>query len=267
MPENSIAYTFTFPDCKCQDEVDRAKIYAEHNGLVLKTVEITWDKMKRYTPMLMQHKGEPVHSIEPQIYAAALQAKNDGITRMVIGDGADYVFGGMDKLLSKDWKFDEFVKRYSYNDVTRILKNPVSMVPFFENYRVNADGIDFMSIMNGECTCESYNSYYNAFSTAELEYFDPYEDMVVSGGVDLSRIRNGESKYLIRELFKIRYPNIEIPEKIPMPRAVDYYFQHWTGPKRSEFLENCIDSVPGGNQRWLVYCLEWFLNIYDPVLE
>lgn len=267
MPKGTIAYTFSFPDCRCPDESARAKIYADKNGLELRTVEITWEKMKRYTPLLMQQKGEPVHSIEPQIYAAAMQAHKDGITKMVIGDGADYVFGGMDKLLAKDWAFEEFVKRYSYNDVTRILKNPVSMTPFFEEYRTGESGIDFMRIMNGECTCESYNSYYNALSAAKMPYIDPYEDLIVPGGLDLRRIRNGESKYLVRELFKANYPDLDIPEKIPMPRAVDYYFKHWSGPKRNEFLENCVDSIPGGNQRWLVYCLEWFLNIYDPVLE
>ena len=267
MPKGAVAYTFSFPDCGCPDERERAEIYAKQNGIDLRVVEITWEKMKRYTPILMAHKGEPVHSIEPQIYAAAMQAKEDGMTKMVIGDGADYVFGGMDKLLSKDWTFDEFVRRYSYNDITKILKKPVSMIPFFEKYRRDDNSIDFMQIMNGECTCESYNSYYNAFSTAGLPYVDPYEDMIVRGGIDLCRIRKGESKYIVRELFKERYPDLDVPEKKPMPRAVDYYFKYWNGPKRDEFIEHCINSIPEGNQRWLVYCLEWFLNIYDPVLK
>lgn len=267
MPKGAVAYTFCFPDCGCPDERARAKVYADKNSLELRAVEITWEKMKRYTPVLMHHKGEPVHSIEPQIYAAAMQAQKDGITKMIIGDGADYVFGGMDKLLAKDWTFDEFVKRYSYNDITKILKYPISMDSFFEEYRRGENEIDFMRIMNGECTCESYNSYYNAFSTAGLPYVDPYENMIVSCGLDLHRIRNGESKYLVRELFKVCYPELNIPEKIPMPRAVDYYFKHWAGPRRGEFLEHCVDSIPGGNQRWLVYCLEWFLNMYDPVIE
>lgn len=267
MPRGTVAYTFSFPDCGCPDESERAKVYADKNGLELRTVEITWEKMKRYTPILMQHKGEPVHSIEPQIYAAAMQAQKDGITKMVIGDGADYVFGGMDKLLAKDWTFDEFVKRYSYHDAAKILKNPVSMIPFFEEYRKGENEIDFMAIMNGECTCESYNSYYNALSTAEMPYIDPYENMIVPGGLDLHRIRNGESKYLVRELFKAHYPELSIPEKIPMPRAVDYYFRHWSGPRRSEFVEGCAKNISSGNQRWLIYCLEWFLNIYDPVVD
>lgn len=65
-------------------------------------VDISRDDVKRTLPRIMQHKAAPVHSIEPQIYLAAIQAKSDGINNIVIGDAADYVFYGMDGLLSKD---------------------------------------------------------------------------------------------------------------------------------------------------------------------
>ena len=71
----------------------------------------------------MLSKGGPVHSIEPQIYQGALLAKMDGIDLMVIGDASDYVFGGMDKLLSRDWFFDDFVKRYIYIDPFEALQS------------------------------------------------------------------------------------------------------------------------------------------------
>ena len=48
----------------------------------------------------MTAKCAPVHSIEPQILQAALQAKNDGIEIMFVGESSDLVFGGMDQLLS-----------------------------------------------------------------------------------------------------------------------------------------------------------------------
>ena len=50
----------------------------------------------------MKAKVAPVHSIEPQILQAALQAKADGIEMMFIGESSELIFGGMDGLLSKD---------------------------------------------------------------------------------------------------------------------------------------------------------------------
>ena len=207
----------------------------------------------------MECKGGPVHSIEPQIYLAAVQAKQDGMDAMVIGDGADYVFGGMDKLLSKNWEFDEFMNRYIYINPEQVVKNPYNMAYLFERYRIK-NGIDFVSFLDTVATEESYGSYANAFETAEMAYFDPYACMALDGKLDLNRIRSGESKYLIRELFKIKYPEIDIPEKNPMPRPVDYYFDGWCGPCRDEFREDIIIDNYSGNQKWQLWCMERFLN-------
>ena len=83
--------------------------------------------------------------------------------------------------------------------------------------------------------------------------------------LDLKRIRSGESKYLIRELFKMRYPELPVPEKLPMPRPVDAYFKDWTGPVRPEFREDIDMSRYTGNQKWLIWCLERFLNLIEPL--
>ena len=64
--------------------------------------------------LIMKNKCAPVNSIEPQIYKASIQAMNDGVEIMFVGESSDLVFGGMDKLLSKDWDFDEFMKRYIF---------------------------------------------------------------------------------------------------------------------------------------------------------
>lgn len=62
----------------------------------------------------MRAKAAPVHSIEPQIYAAAMQAKADGIERMIIGESSDLIFGGMDQFLSSEWSYDDFKNRYIF---------------------------------------------------------------------------------------------------------------------------------------------------------
>ncbi len=258
------AYTFRFMDGKLyQDELSRAEYYAQKYKMNLHYVDIDWTAVDLCLDDIMRTKGAPVHSIEPQIYVASRQAKADGVTMMVIGDASDYIFGGMDKLLAKDWDFDEFVNKAIYVNPSSALKSPCPMSYLFERYR-QGNKIDFQKYMSEVTVDESYSSYKNAFASAEMPYVDPYEGLLLNGCLDLNRIRNGESKYLIRELFRHKYPQMRVPEKIPMPRPVDYYFANWDGPKRCEFLDDINMNQMTGNQKWLLYCLERFLNMYDP---
>ncbi|MBR2543505.1 asparagine synthase [Candidatus Saccharibacteria bacterium] len=265
MRPGSHAYTFTNEDSDIYNsDIERAKCYCKKIGLKHHLINIDFDDYKKYTPIVMNYAGSPVHSIEPQIYKAAMQAKKDGVDIMLIGDAADYIFGGMDKLLSKDWKFDEFAKRYILLEPELVLKNPRNIREIFEPYRLGNDMIDFEKfISNGPMAIESYGSYKNAFDAAGLEFCDPYEKLKMPSKLDLKRIRNGESKYLIRELYEIRYPEFTVPDKIPMPRPVDKIFANWEGPIRSEFRKDIPIDQLSGNQKWQLWCAEQFLNAHD----
>ena len=264
MPDGADAYTFRFLGGTYQnDELERAEYYAKYYHLNLHYVDIDWDTVDKNVDALMAHKGAPVHSIEPQLYAAAMQAKSDGITMLVIGDAADYAFGGMDGLLSKNWSYDQYVKRSIYVDPAEVLKDPFDMNYLFERYRLGRNSIDYLRFYDEVVTDESYASYENAFETAEIDFIDPYELIKMAKPLDLGRIRNGDTKYLIRDLFRMKYPETTVPIKQPMPRPVDAYFANWEGPKRKEFREDIDITKYSGNQKWLLYCLERFLNIYD----
>ena len=255
------AYTFRFLGGEYQtDELRRAEQYAKIYGLNLHYVDINWDIVEKNSMLCMKHKAAPIHSIEPQLYEAAIQAKRDGCDLIIYGDAADYVFGGMDKLLSKDWLFDDFYKRFIYIEPSEVLRNPVDVKYIFEKYR---DGIyiKFVEMMDDVTNNESYSSYKNAFETAGVDFYDPYERLKMGAPLDLNRIRSGESKYLIRELFKMKFPNLNVPEKVPMPRPVDQYFANWKGPVRKEFLPNLDMTYFSGNQKWLLWSLETFLNL------
>lgn len=39
------------------------------------------------------------------------EIKSQGIERFIIGRSADLIFGGMDKLIGKDWNFEEFYNK------------------------------------------------------------------------------------------------------------------------------------------------------------
>ena len=259
------AYTFRYLGGDLyKDELARAELFARINRMKLHYIDIDWDTtVEGYLDKIMIAKGEPVHSIEPQIMQAACSALNDDIDVMIIGAGSDDVFGGIDKLLSKDWKYDEFKRRFMYTDPDIVLNEPVDMDYAFEPWKRNVDDIDYMGFLDANSTLETDLSFYNAFLTAGLDYFDPYIMMEMGEPLDLYRIRHGESKYLIRELFRMKYQEIPVPEKLPMPRPVDLYFQNWQGPVRHEFKENLNMDAFTGNQKWQMWCLERFLNLME----
>ena len=268
MPEGSDAYTFRFLGGKYQcGELERAEYYANYCHLNLHYVDIDWNTVEQNIDKVMIHKGAPVHSIEPQLYAAAMQAKSDGVTMLVIGDAADYVFGGMDGLLSQNWSYDQYVKRTIYVNPEDVLKEPYDMDYLFERYRIGKNSIDYLRFYDEIVTDESYASYENAFKTAEMDFIDPYELLKMAKPLDLGRIRNGDTKYLIRDLFRMKYPETVVPLKQPMPRPVDEYFAKWEGPKRKEFRTDININEYDGNQKWLLYCLERFLNNNDKIAE
>lgn len=256
------AYTFRFLGGNFGgDELRRAERFASLNNMNLHYVDINFDAVKEVLPAVMHHRGAPVHSIEPQIYLAARQAAADGIEQMVIGDAADYVFGGMDGLLSKDWGYDEFIARYTYINPVDVLRSPADVNDLFEPYR-RGNKIDFITFLDGPNTIESYSSYMNAFASANMPYVDPYEHLQRDFPLNLERIRHGESKYVVRDLFRMRYGE-NPPQKVPMPRPVDSYFADWDGPKRPEFRNDIAMERFDGNRRWLMYSLEYFLNLMN----
>ena len=259
------AYTFRFVGGgeKESAEQQRAEAYARHYGLRLHYVDINWQVATSSLEALMRAKAAPVHSIEPQIYAAAMAAKADGVQRMIVGESADLIFGGMDQLISREWDYDAFKNRYLFARPEEMLREPVDMDYVFARYRQEGNKIDYMTFMDEIFSVESSSSYLNAFAVAGLPYTDPYAKLRMAEPLDLRRVRNGEPKYLVRGLFAMKYPGQPIPFKVPMPRPVDYYFQSWQGPRRPEFRDDIDMGRLTGNQKWQLYCLERFLDLFD----
>lgn len=259
----SHAYTFTSASGEFDADIERAKKYCAKWKLQHHFIEVTMDDFKQYTPIVMRYKYAPVHSIEAQIYKAALQAKADGVQLMIVGESSDLIFGGMDKLISPEWTFDGFAKRYTFLDPKLVLTNPVDQSELYERYRTGETTIDFMRFMDEVFAVESSGSYLNAFGAAWMPYYDPYASLVMSEPLDMHRVRNGEPKYLVRGLYAMKYPELEIPFKIPMPRPVDAIFKDWEGPKRAEFRKDIPMEQLTGNQKWQLWCAEQFLNMLE----
>ncbi len=263
MPKGSVAYTFQcrVPGVEVTDEVPRAAVYAKECGLEHRVVEVTWEDLEKTAPLLMRRKGAPIHSIEAQIYKAACRAKADGFSALIFGESADANFGGHDGLLSRDWAMDEFVERYSYVMPQSVLKDSVVIREPFVRYE--KEGIvDVHEFMRNEYYAESMGSYQNACDCADIRFIAPYAHAYLGTELDYDRVRGGESKYLVRELFGRLYPGLAAPEKIPMPRPMGEWLKDWPGPTRPEFHPHCTDGM-SGDRKWLVWVLEKYLNMID----
>ncbi len=261
VPKGTLTYTFRCVAPGTLDETEIAKKYADICGLEHTIVDVTWQDYLDSSKVLMAHKGAPIHSIEPQIYKAAVLARDQGVTHLLFGENADIIFGGMDGLLKKDWTFDEFVERYSYLNPSKILKDGNHWLEPFEKYR-HGEKIDFYGFITEFFYLEANNSYENACTTAGVKYASPFNRMSLDFTLDYDRIRKGDTKYLLRQLFNKLYPDLGQPQKTPMPRAVSQWLEKWNGPTRKEFIPNCISGLKA-DQKWMVFILERFLNQID----
>lgn len=261
LPAGTKAYTFRCVAGDAPNEVFEAKFFADINKLDLEVLDISWEDHLKITPDLLRFNQVPVHSIEIRLAKAAQYAKAKGYELIIIGEQADLIYGGMNKLLEKDWVFDDFVKRYTFTDPKKVLKNPVSMRHVFERFK-KGEGVDVEEFLLNIFSFESSSSYMHAFDYAKMNYLDPYAYTVMGGKLDLDKVKSGEPKYLVRDLFRLRYPKVPIPDKIPMLRATDAWLKDWKGPVREEFIPGCVEGLTG-DQKWQVYCLELFLNIFD----
>ena len=261
MPKGSVAYTVDSPAKVAKDEIKRAQRVCNQYGLEHRIVNVSWEDYDKSIDTLMKHDGCPVFANEPQVYTIAKQIQADGFDTVVIGDSADMAFGGMDRLLSRDWTFDEWVERYTFVKPEKVIRNPVSVLEVYERYRIGTNGVDYMKFLDEVFTISSSGAYVNSFDCLGLKYIDPYAALKMAEPLDLQRVRSGDSKYMLRELYRHRYPEFEVPEKIAMARAVDVWLADWEGPQREEFIPNCIEGLTG-EQKFLIYSLERFLDIY-----
>lgn len=262
LPKKTKAYTFKCVADGAVSEVEQASKYASAYDLDHEIIEMRWSDFEDLTPELLKADGVPFHSIEVQLLKAAKHAKAAGFDQLILGDGADTLFGGLDGFLSKDRTLDEFRERFAYVKPETVLKNPVDVTDIYRQFLRQDGTVDAESYIHNVFAIESTCSYMHAFASTGLKILAPYCAMRLAKPLNIERIRAGEPKYILRELFAKRYPHIEIPKKIPLPRATDQWLAGWEGPKRDEFIAGCHKNLTG-DQKWLVWCLEKFLNAYD----
>lgn len=258
LPKGTQTYTLR---CKAEtgiDETERARYYAEVNELKHSVVDIYWEDFQRDALPLMKQKGYPIHSIEVQIYKAAQQARRDGIETLIFGETADIIYGGHSKLLSRDWNVTEFKERFSFVDTRKVLRQPMDIAEPVLPYVQENGMVDVFRFLNEFEYGVSLGFYENACRLAGVRLFAPYSFTRLGHPLDYERVRKGESKYLIRELFRQIYPGVSVPDKTPLPRPMTEWLNNWNGPFHPEINPEYISELTG-DQKWYVYALNEFL--------
>lgn len=259
VPRGTRAYTLRCHAEGALDEVPAAAEYAHYNGLRHEIVDVYWSDYEELSLPLMEQKGYPIHSIEVQISKAARQARADGVEILIFGETADIIYGGHSKLLARDWTAPEFVSRFAFVDPRRVLKDPLWITEPVAPYISNDGTVDVFAFLNGFEYPVSLGFYANACRLGGIEFFAPYSLTVLGHSLDLARVRRGESKYVIRQLYQKLYPGFPVPDKTPLPRPMAQWLGDWAGPEHPAFLPGCQEGL-SGDQKWYIYALDRFLR-------
>ena len=262
LPRGTKAYTIRFIAEGAIDETAEASSVARQLGLKHTIVNVTWDDYQQEMNMLMKRKKAPLHPVEVGLYKASLRAHKDGITLLAVGNVADSTFGGFDKLLSKDWSFNEFIKRYSFINPERVVNEPISMREIFKPYQ-QGNGINIIKFLKEVHGPGISQMFENAIQAGGCDQLAPFEDLLLDGPLDLDRIRNGEPKYILVEVYNELFGTTKAPKKIAFARPMAQWLNDWIGPSRKEFLENLSIQEFSGEQKWQLYCLERFLDMIE----
>lgn len=261
-PKQSRVYSIKFNAPNAVDETIMAKVYADYLELDLEIITVNWEDYKKLMPELMSFKKSPLHPVEIALYKAAQKAKADGYNEIYVGNGADSTFGGLDKLLSVNWELKDFIKRYTFLNPEEVLNETADMDFIYERY--NKEGVfntqSFLKEIHGLGIIQSFEA---GIGAAGCTTKAPYEDLILGQPLDLNRIKKGESKYLLRKVFEDIFPNIKIPPKIAFARPMDSWLSDWKGPNRNEFRKDLNINNFCGEEKWLLYCLEKFLDQFD----
>jgi hypothetical protein len=252
----------TFPEAgDGDDDRERAELFARARRLRHRLVPVTWRHHLEDLEPLMRHKRAPLQAIEVAVHRAARAAHDDGVELLVTGFGADARLGGLAPHLARASDLDAFATAYAALDPELVLGEPCPVRPLFERYRKGA-GIDAGSFLAEVHNPGLLQAAENAAGAAHLTVLAPFDYLVPATPLDPGRVRT-EGKYLLRDAFRRLHPDLEPPPGRPFLPPVGPWLRGWPGPRRGEFRPDLDLAHIGGEERFLVYCLERFLRLLE----
>lgn len=260
LPEGLHAFTLSFDSPGSLDEAPPAAAYAARNGQHHHRVLVRWTDYLEHIPHLLAAKRSVLHAVEVPLHLAAREARALGLQSLIVGNGADSTFGGLDQLLSRDYRLEAFIRRYTFVEAARVLRAPEPVDAVFAAYD-RPGGFDvggFLKEIHGQGITAAFQ---NALESAGVAMVEPYEGLVLQGPLDLARIRAGEPKYILRDLHRRLYPDLPLPDKVPFSRPMDQWLAGWDHPESPCFRRDFSYRGLTGDQKWIVYCLDRFVDL------
>lgn len=261
LPENTDVFTIQFDSVFDSQEADFAAHYSQIFKLNHHIVKVSWQDYLSFHDLLSESRRSPLHPIEVPLYKAALAAAELGIKQLFVGNGADSNFGGMDKLLANDYTLESFCKRYFFVDPKIILRSWTDeMVDLSRFGDSKFDVISFLRCVHGAAID---STFHHAIESAGLSVVAPFEEFRPAY-LDLERVRTGDPKYIIRQLFEMRYPDMRARQKVPFARPMQDFMNGIDMPTARIFHDQYPWSELTGDQKFLVWSLSRFLSLVDP---
>ena len=184
-----------------------------------------------------------------------------GLENLITGSGADLCFGGLFNLLSKKWTNEEFKERYTFVNPNKVMKVEAEPYDFYKDY--NGEPYfkldEFMSEIYGTATTKYFN---NAMKLAGITLKAPYEYIHRDFELDYERIKNGEEKYFLRELFRERVGDLFVPRKYPLPRPLKIWANYYGEIINKDiFYEDAYERCTRDEEKWLTYSADHYLYL------
>ena len=262
LPENSYAFYATYLERDNDPEIEIVRKYCRINKLNLIIVTVSWKDYNDNIDYLMSVKKNPIHPCEIPVYMCCKKAKEMNIKILLSGWGADTHFGGMDKLISKDWKLENFKKRYEY--CPRIKENNEHLDNIYKNFTNNDNKINTQEFLTYNYHIMTIKSFFYIPELFGLIHLPLWGNIGLDHKLNIERVRNGEPKYVIAEAFKLLYKNdnIDVTNKIPFTRPTNIYMkEHFYDIKYTNKLKEYINNNNLSSQQlWMIYTLNRFLR-------
>ena len=207
LPPGSVAYTFDYGEGDEYCEYDVASKYVRE-GVIHKKVSIGRDEFFSAAKELTALKQEPVVPHDPAIFIGCQKAKEDGVTHLMTGVGADGRLGGFAHFY-KSSNFDDFIK-VLYKQFVRpgkVLKSPVDVKYLLTPYV--SDGVVDVQRYLLEMGTEG-TAVYDTIKASGINPVNLYTDMTYAGSFSQSE---GLGKGLIKEAFLNLYPASYLTKK------------------------------------------------------
>jgi len=154
----------------------------------------------------------------------------------------------------------DFQKRYEY--CPRVNENNEELDKTYNEF-INNGNFETLKFLTYNYHIMTLKSFFYIPELFGLIHVPLWGYIGLKDKLDINRIRNGEPKYLIQEVFNNLYKkhNLKVIDKIPFTRPTDIYMnKSFYDLKYIPILEEYIKKNKlTSQQKWMVYCLNRFL--------